>query len=118
MGQLRALVFVDAGRVMPRSPDAAPTCSRRGGSCGLDRIATRCSVVGQCVHARDGRKPFGALLGAHWLRSETDNHSATAVCDRRIKRPAPWDGRSVIVTIATAIVILAVAAVVMPVLNQ
>ncbi|MDH6493635.1 hypothetical protein M2157_009722 [Streptomyces sp. SAI-127] len=88
---------------------------RRDGSGGFGRICTACSVVGQCVHARDGRKPFGVFLGDYWLRPETDDHSG-AVCEHVAKRPASWSGRSVIVALAVTTVVLAVAAVVMPVL--
>lgn len=80
-------------------------------------IVTMRSVVGQCVHAHDGRKPFGVLLGVSWLRSGTDDHSG-AVCAYASMRPVLWRGRSVVVALTVTTVVLAVAAVVMPALTQ
>jgi hypothetical protein len=67
------------------------------------------------VDTRDGdAEPFPALLGAHWLRSEPDDHNGVAVYERWTKRLASWNGRAVIVGIVVTTVILAVALVMVP----
>lgn len=96
--------------------DAPP--AQAGVAYAPGRIGTLYIVVGQCVHARDGRKLLGALLGSCWLRPETGDHSGAAVSERGMERPASWNGRSVIVATAVTPVIFAMAAVVMPGLPQ
>jgi hypothetical protein len=67
------------------------------------------------VDSHDGdEEPFAALLGAYWLRPESDEHNGAAVLERRTKRLASWNGRAVIVGIAVTTVILAVVSVVVP----
>ncbi|KUM67129.1 hypothetical protein AQI70_36660 [Streptomyces curacoi] len=65
------------------------------------------------MDTREGdAEPFAVLLGAYWLRSESDDHNGVVGCERGTQRLASWNGRMVIVGIAVTTVIIAVVSVV------
>lgn len=67
------------------------------------------------MDARDGdTEPLAASLGAHWLPPESDEHDGAAVWERGTKWLASWNGRAVMVGMATTTVIVTVVSVMLP----